>query len=770
MAFDTYLVNPDGSGDFPTIQDAINAAAPYSEIVLGNGTFQGEGNRDLDLLGKTLFLQSQSSNPEECVIDAQSTPSEPHFGFWCHSGESVETEISGITITGCRAAAPTFAAIMVGPGPHMQGNPDYVGSALRMTNCQVMNNSCTGIASYYNDFVSTLRLEGCNISFNEECGFQSGFSWSLISNCTFEGNSFSGANLDWYVTGFGGPVVNSKFIDNGGNGVSAFNWGTGHNSFSGCEFIGNIGHGLYVADYLELVNCTISLNINNGVDHRTNNGFNLIVDGCEIEGNGGAGINTRGFNVTNGIIQSSEIIENSGPGIYLDVVGTGVFSIENSIISKNSGYGFQVITGDNGENSVPDIAISSSTFFGNLNGGIIYDLVIGSYLTAENSIVCENTGIAFEQAGIVDDQVVLSCVDVFGNSAGDWIGEIASQQNLNGNLHTSPQFCDQENNNYELYSSSLCAEENNPVCGQIGALGIGCESVFLTCQEIQQYDEDLYPDTPYQNQHITVEGVVYSAPGTYSPAGGGYLQDDTGGINFHTFEWPVGINEGDRIRLSGPLWSYARELYIGNYSWSLLEVGIETVPTQYSVSEFLSDSRHIGAFVQVGGTAVNVNTNSFFLDDGINQIIVNRENYTGVSFGEVTEGSAWSVKSPCFNFDGEMGLSPRRQSDMEAGVSGVERMEIPLAMELHPAYPNPFNPRTTISYELPGDSRVELAVYDLNGRLVKRIRSGETEVAGRHEAVWFGQDESGQEAASGVYLYRLKVGSESRTGRMGLMK
>ena len=57
---DTFLILPDGSGDFPAIQDAIDDAASGDAIVLGDGTFVGERNRNLDFLGKNLTLRSQS--------------------------------------------------------------------------------------------------------------------------------------------------------------------------------------------------------------------------------------------------------------------------------------------------------------------------------------------------------------------------------------------------------------------------------------------------------------------------------------------------------------------------------------------------------------------------------------------------------------------------------------------------------------------------------------------------------------------------------------
>jgi hypothetical protein len=85
------------------------------------------------------------------------------------------------------------------------------------------------------------------------------------------------------------------------------------------------------------------------------------------------------------------------------------------------------------------------------------------------------------------------------------------------------------------------------------------------------------------------------------------------------------------------------------------------------------------------------------------------------------------------------------------------------------ASPNPFNPRTTIRFDLPGDGPVRLAIFDPAGRLVRTLVD-ENAPAGRHEADWDGRDASGREVASGCYLARLEFGGKVATVRMGLVR
>ena len=96
-------------------------------------------------------------------------------------------------------------------------------------------------------------------------------------------------------------------------------------------------------------------------------------------------------------------------------------------------------------------------------------------------------------------------------------------------------------------------------------------------------------------------------------------------------------------------------------------------------------------------------------------------------------------------------------------------VDLPTAYALAPNYPNPFNPATTIAFDLPRDGFVELAIYGLDGALVRRLIS-EPVPAGRHSAAWDGRDARGEPVASGLYLYRIEAGEFEKTRKMLLMK
>jgi flagellar hook assembly protein FlgD len=83
--------------------------------------------------------------------------------------------------------------------------------------------------------------------------------------------------------------------------------------------------------------------------------------------------------------------------------------------------------------------------------------------------------------------------------------------------------------------------------------------------------------------------------------------------------------------------------------------------------------------------------------------------------------------------------------------------------------PNPFNPSTTIRFDLARTGYASLEVYDLSGRHVRTLDSGYLS-AGQHWALWNGQDEHGKTVASGVYFLRLSGQDFVKTQRVALIK
>ncbi len=97
------------------------------------------------------------------------------------------------------------------------------------------------------------------------------------------------------------------------------------------------------------------------------------------------------------------------------------------------------------------------------------------------------------------------------------------------------------------------------------------------------------------------------------------------------------------------------------------------------------------------------------------------------------------------------------------------QLQTPDAFGLFQNHPNPFNPETEISYDLPNDAYVILTVFNVIGQKVKTLVD-ESQNAGHKSVRWGGKDDNGNRVSSGVYFYRIQAGEYSQTKRMVLVK
>ncbi len=103
------------------------------------------------------------------------------------------------------------------------------------------------------------------------------------------------------------------------------------------------------------------------------------------------------------------------------------------------------------------------------------------------------------------------------------------------------------------------------------------------------------------------------------------------------------------------------------------------------------------------------------------------------------------------------------------GVDDGPGQGVPSVFRVDPAFPNPFNPSTTIRFALPAAARASVRIYDAGGRLVRTLVDGDLGAA-VHAVVWRGDDDAGRRVGSGVYFYRVKAGADEHTGPLALIK
>ncbi len=155
----TYVVRPDGTGDFPTIQAAIDAVLDGDIIELTDGVFQGEGNRDILWVDKEVTVRSQSGDPYSCTLDCEGTSRRSHWGIYIE-GVDPEARLEGVTVRDAYSG--------LGGGVWLEDSSPAIARCL---------------------FLNNIGVDGGGLLIN-------GASLPTVSRCTFAGN----------IAGYGGGV------------------------------------------------------------------------------------------------------------------------------------------------------------------------------------------------------------------------------------------------------------------------------------------------------------------------------------------------------------------------------------------------------------------------------------------------------------------------------------------------------------------------------------------------------------------------------------
>jgi len=208
-------------GDYPTIQEAIKYSwYDRGMICVADGIHTGDGNRDIDFMGKAITLRSQNG-PENCIIDCNGSSTQPHRGFIFFNGENPDSVVDGFTITNgyvvwngpaaqfgggiyCNGSSPTIANCYItqntaefGAG----GGFCCIDSNSLIRNCIVSDNRAMGAAGIYCIYDCDMKIINSVISGNiadaQSCGgIYVDSSDVTVDNCTIIGN-----RTNWYGGG-----------------------------------------------------------------------------------------------------------------------------------------------------------------------------------------------------------------------------------------------------------------------------------------------------------------------------------------------------------------------------------------------------------------------------------------------------------------------------------------------------------------------------------------------------------------------------------------
>ncbi|MFC1572934.1 hypothetical protein ACFL6M_04970 [Candidatus Eisenbacteria bacterium] len=200
-----YTVRSDGTGDHPTIQAAVDACEEGDIVELADGTYVGDGNRDITLIATLATIRSQSGNPEACVIDCGGSEEEPHQGIAFRAGGGLSLE--GVMIRGgfaityddyggavsCDLSSPAISNCI------FKGNTAYIGGGLACISCSPTIHSCSfientalnggGIDCHYSSPTLTACTFTGNVAENHGGGLYAYMSSTTLTDCVFSANS-----------------------------------------------------------------------------------------------------------------------------------------------------------------------------------------------------------------------------------------------------------------------------------------------------------------------------------------------------------------------------------------------------------------------------------------------------------------------------------------------------------------------------------------------------------------------------------------------------
>ncbi|MFC1549942.1 T9SS type A sorting domain-containing protein [Candidatus Neomarinimicrobiota bacterium] len=142
----------------------------------------------------------------------------------------------------------------------------------------------------------------------------------------------------------------------------------------------------------------------------------------------------------------------------------------------------------------------------------------------------------------------------------------------------------------------------------------------------------------------------------------------------------------------------------------------------------------------------------------VDEIIVQGgSSFSAYDYGQVNESDCETILTP----------TGTGTVTLPVELDGAE--SIPVEFSIKPAYPNPFNPSTTIHYSIPEESEVTIMIYDLMGRQVTTLFHNRQK-AGWYEITWNGLIQNGSIAPAGMYIYQIIAGEEIKTSKISLIK
>ena len=270
--------------------------------------------------------------------------------------------------------------------------------------------------------------------------------------------------------------------------------------------------------------------------------------------------------------------------------------------------------------------------------------------------------------------------------------------------------------------------------------------------------------SPMEGVEVITNGIVTGASDNIY-----FLQDGIGAWNgIFVYDYAHGVNEGDEINITANVEEYFEKTELTDVvEYSIISSGND-LPEVVSLSTIdVNQEDYEGVLVHINNaecTDYNPTYGEWLVDDGSGAIMINDMIYAF----EPTIGEVYEITGLVDYAYGSYRIEPRYSSDINIASSANEDV-VNIDFNLS-NYPNPFNPTTTISFEVRQTSSfITLEVFNLKGQEVKQLISTQLQ-AGKHSVIWNGTDSNDQPVSSGIYFYKLISGEHKQTKKMLLLK
>jgi len=277
-----------------------------------------------------------------------------------------------------------------------------------------------------------------------------------------------------------------------------------------------------------------------------------------------------------------------------------------------------------------------------------------------------------------------------------------------------------------------------------------------------------------------IQGVVTAAPGEFSDFNW-YVQDASGawnGVLVYDRTGSLTFERGDEVVLCGQVDEYFGETEFALHFPEAAELVTSRadIPDPVSIQTGLlqnvvSGEQFEGVLVYAEDCTVedaDLGYGEWAISNGAAADTCRVDDLGNYDYVPVAGDNVYVIGVVQYSY-GYYKIQPRDNADIAVNPTGVDDGFHAAKFGLAQNAPNPFNPVTEIAFSVPRETDVELSIYDVTGRRVATLVDGTLE-SGVHRAVWNGRSDTGEQAASGVYFYRLTAGGEMVSRKMVLLK